>query len=175
MLTSPCAPKLLKIIKSKDWIFVVVSSICLTHVFLFHVNITRSEPVTLLSHCDSVWYRSPNVWQNEVEKNLVIILAGAKRFLFIESQLDESGDLTSHMHAGTQNIFKKVLCLSQLQNRLPRTHYIISSGRSWPADIYSCWQRVHTAGIYARFFLFLFFLTIERMTSELPTVLLCAL
>lgn len=159
MLTSPSAPKMLKIIKkSNDWIFIVVSSIYLTHVFLFHVNITRSEPVALLSHCDSVWYRSRNVWQDGAEKNLVIILAEGKRFLFVQSQLDESWDLTSHTHAGTQNIFKEVLCLSQLQNRLPGTHYIIPSGRSRPADI--CWS-TETESSHCRhlccFFFFFFF------------------
>lgn len=152
MLTSPSAPKLLKLIKkSKDWIFIILSSICLTHVFLFHLNIARSEP---MSHCDSLWYGSPNVWLDEAEKNVVIILAGEKRFVFVASQLDESGDLTSHTHAGTQNIFKEVLCLSQLHNRHPWTHYIIPNGRNWSADIYSCWQRAHTAGIYAVFFFF---------------------
>lgn len=50
----------------------------------------------------------------ECKKNAVIILAGGKRFLSIESQLDEAEDLTSHTHTHTLQAFirKFSVCLS---------------------------------------------------------------
>ena len=110
------------------------------------MSILHDQNQWLSCHAVTVFdTESPNMWQDGAEKNLVIILARGKRFLFVESQLDESGGLTSHAHAGTHNIFKEVFCLSQLQNRHPGKHYIIPS---WPADIYSCRQRAHNAGIF---------------------------
>lgn len=90
--------------KTRDWIFIVISSICLTHIFYFmsilHIWQQSGSSDTLWR---SVWYGPSNVWQDGMEKYLVIILAGGKRVLFVDSQLDESGDLTSHAHTRTHS------------------------------------------------------------------------
>lgn len=100
--------------------------------------------VVSLSHMEHLMYTA---WAHG---NLVIILAETERsFLLAGRHLDFAQDLTTH------TLIRKfsVVLLTQLQNRNRPSgkDCIIQSEGSWPADIYSHWQRAHTAGIYDLF------------------------
>lgn len=138
----------------------IVSSIRLTHIILFNVNITQSEQVALRSHSDSVWCGPSNVWLDGWKRNCSAVLVEGKGSWSCREPVGQSwGHYLTHTctltDTRTHSKHLQGSSLSSLQNRLPGKDYIIANGRSWPADIYSCWQSAHTACIYGFFFLLL--------------------